>query len=230
MFEQGQVQEAACPTPPERIVQEVEPRSPGWQLQDIFATPPVKAAFRTSSSSSEDLEDAVLQEVTLKSNALRALRDAKLCGPGLMEELTDGVAKLQVDPKTSLMSKFLGLLSPSLLGFPTNSRPKKKRAAPRSLLCMDTAVRRSERPATKSSTLLASRRAQASACKQLGLIQREDEFNDEVQAQYMCMFRHPLTQGNIQGLAVLAEAATRPGFVLPEHDMLELLRETPTAV
>jgi hypothetical protein len=72
----------------------------------------------------------MLREVTLKSNALRALRDAKLCGLGLMEELTEGVAKLNVDPKTSLMSKFLGLLSPSLLGFPTNSRPKKKRVTP----------------------------------------------------------------------------------------------------
>lgn len=199
-------------------------------MQDIFATPPARAAPRTSSSSSEDIDDDLLHEVTLKSNALRALRDAKLCGQGLMEELTEGVAKLNVDPKTSLMSKFLGLLSPSLLGLPTNSRPKKKRVTPKNILCMDTAVRRSERPSTKSSTMLASRRAQASACKQLGLIQREEEFNDEIQTRYLRMFKYPLTQGNIQGLAALAEAATRPGFVLPDQDMHEMLRETPTAV
>jgi hypothetical protein len=147
-----------------------------------------------------------------------------------MEELIEGVAKLNVDPKTSLMSKFLGLLSPSLLGFPTNSRPKKKHVTPKNILCMDTAVRRSERPSTKSSTMLASRRAQASACKQLGLIQREEEFNDDIQTQYLHTFKYPLTQGNIQGLAALAEVATRPAFVLPDQDMHEMLRETPTAV
>jgi hypothetical protein len=216
--------------PPEKIVQEIEPKSPGWQLQDIFATPPARAAPRTSSSSSEGIDDDLLRELTLKSNALRALRDAKLCGPGLMEELTEGVAKLNVDPKTSLMRKFLGLLSPSLLGFPTNSRPKKKHVTPKNILCMDTAVRRSERPSTKSSTMLASRRAQASACKQLGLIQREEEFNDDIQTQYLHTFKYPLTQGNIQGLAALAEVATRPAFVLPDQDMHEMLRETPTAV
>jgi hypothetical protein len=185
---------------------------------------------RISSSSSEDIDDETLHEVTLKSNALQALRAAKLCGPGLMEELTEGVEKLQVDPKTSLVSKFLGMLSPSLLGFPTNTRPKKKRAAPKNVLCMDTAIRRSSRPATKTSTMLASRRAQASACKQLGLIQRENEFNDDIQAQYLRMFQYPLTQGNVQGLAALTEVASRPGFVLPEHDMHDLLRETPTAI
>jgi hypothetical protein len=186
----------------------------------------VVATSRTSSSSSEDLDDAALQEVTLKSNALRALRDAKLCGPGLMEELTDGVAKLQVDPKTSLMSKFLGLLSPSLLGFPTNSRPKKKRAAPRSLLCMDTAVRRSERPTTKSSTLLALRRAQASVCKQLGLIQHEEEFNDEILAQYLNLYQQPLSTPNIQGLASLAEISRQTGFTLQDKELAALLKET----
>jgi hypothetical protein len=187
-------------------------------------------ATRALSSSSEDLDDATLQEVTLKSNALHALRAAKLCGPGAMEDLTEGVEKLHVDPKTSLMSKFLGLLSSSLLGFPTNNKPKKKRPTPRNFLCMDTAVRRSERSTTKSSTMLAARRAQASACKQLGMIQREEEFNDDIQAQYLRMFKFPLTQDNIQGLAGLAEAATRPGFVLPEHDLHDLLRETPTSV
>jgi hypothetical protein len=183
-----------------------------------------------SDSSSEDLDDATLCEVTLKSNALRALRDANLVGPGLMEGITQGVGQLQVDPKTSLMSKLLGMISPSLLGFPTNSKPKKKRTTPRHLLCMDTAIRRSERPATKSSTMLASRRAQASACKQLGLIQREDEFDDAVQAQYLRLFQTPLTQDSLQGLALLADATHRPGFVLPEHDLHELLREAPTAV
>jgi hypothetical protein len=207
------------------------PRSLGWQLQDIFSTPPAQpSAPQNSDSSSEDLDDATLCEVTLKSNALRALREANLFGRGLMEEITQGVEQLHVDPKTSLMSKLLGMISPSLLGFPTNSKPKKKRMTPRHLLCMDTAVRRSERPATKSSTMLASRRAQASACKQLGLIQREEEFDDNIQAQYLRFFQRPLTQDSLQGLAVLTEAAHRPGFVLPEQDLQDLLREAPTAV
>ncbi|KAK1677179.1 hypothetical protein QYE76_038027 [Lolium multiflorum] len=207
------------------------PTSPGWQLQDIFSTPPARPALpQLSDSSSEDLDDATLCEVTPKSNALRALRDANHVGHGLMEGITKGVGQLHVDPKTSLMSKLLGMISPSLLGFPTNSKPKKKRTTPRHLLCMDTAIRRSERPATKSSTMLASRRAQASACKQLGLIQREDEFDDAVQAQYLRLFQRPLTQDSLQGLALLADAAHRPGFVLPEQDLHELLREAPTEV
>jgi hypothetical protein len=64
----------------------------------------------------------------------------------------------------------------------------------------------------------------------LGLIQREEEFSDEIQTQYLRMFKYPLNQGNIQGLAALAEAATRPGFILPEQEMHEMMRETPTAV
>ncbi|KAM0847320.1 hypothetical protein ACQ4PT_055093 [Festuca glaucescens] len=82
LFGPGALEQAECAsdssaarvlTVPEKIVLEVDsgrelpkPRSPGWQLQDIFATPTAPLASRASSSSSEGLDDAALQEVTLK--------------------------------------------------------------------------------------------------------------------------------------------------------------------
>jgi hypothetical protein len=205
----------------------MRPSSPGWQLQDIFATPPAAPA-RQLSESSDEIDDEALYELTLKSNALHALRDANLCGPGMVDEVTKGIGELQVDPKTSFMSKIIGMLSPSLLGFPINSKPRRKKAGPRSLLCMDTAIRRNERPATRSASLMTSRRAQASACKRLGLIRTEEEFNEEVFSQYLRLFQAPLSRDNLHGLAMLAETAERPGFVLSQDDLTEMLRETPT--
>jgi hypothetical protein len=147
----------------------------------------------------------------------------------MVDEVTERVGKLHVDPKTSFMSKIIGMLSPSLLGFPTNNKPRKKKVGARSMMCMDTAIRRSERPATRSSSLMTSRRAQASACKQLGLIRHENEFNDDVLNQYLRLFQEPLSHNNLHGLALLADASDRPGFVLSQDDMAEMLRETPTA-
>jgi hypothetical protein len=206
----------------------VRPSSPGWQLHDIFATPPPAPAPQLSDSSDE-VDGEALYEITLKSNALRALRNANLCGPLMVDEVTERVGKLHVDPKTSFMSKIIGMLSPSLLGFPTNNKPRKKKVGARSMMCMDTAIRRSERPATRSSSLMTSRRAQASACKQLGLIHHENEFNDDVLNQYLRLFQEPLSHNNLHGLALLADASERPGFVLSQDDMAEMLRETPTA-
>jgi hypothetical protein len=134
----------------------LEPASTGWQLQDIFATPATAPALRTTAGQPQhspsppelacDSDDDRLFEVTLKSNALRALRDAELCGtawhaeglnssaktrrqhpePPSMEDVTSRVADMHVDPKTGIMSKLMGMLSPSLLGFPTNVARKKK--------------------------------------------------------------------------------------------------------
>jgi hypothetical protein len=143
-----------------------------------------------------------------------------------MEEVTSRVADLHVDPKTGFMGKLMGMFSPSLLGFPTNSSRKKKPETKKNLL-MATSSRRSERPATKTSSMMTTRRAQIAACKQLGLIQRDDEFSEDVLAQYIALFRQPLSTANLHGLATLAEVAGRPSFVLPERDMNELLKESP---
>jgi hypothetical protein len=157
-----------------------------------------------------------LFEVTLKANTLRALREADLCGPALtdeerrgterggtelqgpalMEEVTSKVAEMHVDPKTGIMSKLMGMFSPSLLGFPTNSSRKKKTET-KKLFQMAASSHRSERPATKSSTMMTTRRTQVAACKQLGLIQREEDFTDEVLAQYLALFRQPLSSANL---------------------------------
>jgi hypothetical protein len=172
----------------------LEPASAGWQLQDIFVTPtplqdqqaPTMAVQQSPSPPelSSGIDDDHLFEVTLKSNALRALREAQLCrqtredreqnsstktksqlkGSALMEEVTSRVAEMHVDPKTGIMSKLMGMLSLSLLGFPTNTT-KKKKLQQRKATLMPSSSCRSERPATKSSTQLATRRAQASACK-----------------------------------------------------------------
>jgi hypothetical protein len=233
----------------------LEPVSAGWQLQDIFATPQqridpqpgydTQQQHSSPPELSSDLDDDQLLEVTLKSNALRALREADLCGPeraiqeqdgaeaegfelqgpALMEDVTTRVAEMHVDPKTGIMSKLMGMFSPSLLGFPTNSSRKKKTESKK----MAISSRHSERPATRTSTMMTTRRAQMAACKQLGLIQREEEFTDEVLAQYLALFRQPLSSTNLQGLAALADMSGRPSFVLPEGDMAELLSESPYA-
>jgi hypothetical protein len=233
----------------------LEPVSAGWQLQDIFATPQqridpqpgydTQQQHSSPPELSSDLDDDQLLEVTLKSNALRALREADLCGPeraiqeqdgaeaegfelqgpALMEDVTTRVAEMHVDPKTGIMSKLMGMFSPSLLGFPTNSSRKKKTESKK----MAISSRRSEHPATRTSTMMTTRRAQMAACKQLGLIQREEEFTDEVLAQYLALFRQPLSSTNLQGLAALAEMSGRPSFILPERDMAELLSESPYA-
>jgi hypothetical protein len=236
----------------------LEPASAGWQLQDIFATPtslqdqqaPTLADQQSPSPPelSSDVDDDRLFEITLKSNAIRALREAQLCvqepedseqnssaknssklkGPTTMEEVTSKVAEMHVDPKTGIMSKLMGMLSPSLLGFPTN-HTKKKKADLKKAAQIATTSRRSERPATKSSTQLANRRAQASACKQLGLIQREEDLNEETLAQYLRLYQQPLLSSNIQGLASLAELSHQPGFVLQDRELAALLKETPYA-
>ncbi|KAK1652519.1 hypothetical protein QYE76_070324 [Lolium multiflorum] len=255
-----------CGTPiKEKTVYEInefcallEPVSAGWQLQDIFATPqqhtqqqfgsPAPQQPPSSPELSSDIDDDKLFEVTLKSNALRALRQAELCGPApaeddrsgaeladngmhgpaTMEEVTSRVAEMHVDPKTGIMSKLMGMFSPSLLGFPTNSARKKKSDAKKSFQ-MPTSSRRSERAATKTSTMMTTRRAQIAACKQLGLIQCDDDFTDEVLGQYLALYRQPLSTADLHGLATLTEVADRPNFVLPERDMVELLKESPYA-
>jgi hypothetical protein len=204
----------------------LEPVSTGWQLQDIFATPQQQNGQQAGTEAqqqhpsppelSSDLDDEQLFEVTLKSNALRALREAELCGPaltdedrsgtetggtelqgpGLMDEVTSKVAEMHVDPKTGIMNKLMGMFSPSLLGFPTNSSRRKKTES-KKLFQMATSSRRSERPATKSSTMMTTRRSQMAACKQLGLIQCEEDFTDEVLAQYLALFRQPLSSANL---------------------------------
>jgi hypothetical protein len=236
----------------------LEPASTGWQLQDIFATPtlpqehqvpaPVIQHSPSPPDLSSDIDDDQLFEVTLKSNALRALREARLCGqqpedrehisssesksqlkgPALMEEVTSKVAEMHVDPKTGLMSKLMGMLSPSLLGFPTNAM-KKKKPEQKKPIQTTASSRRSDRPATKSSTQQTTRRAQANACKQLGLIQREEDLNDEILAQYLSMYQQPLSSSQVQGLATLAQISSQPAFALQDKEMAALLKETPYA-
>jgi hypothetical protein len=45
--------------------------------------------------------------------------------------------------------------------------------------------------------MMTTRRTQVAACKQLGLIQREEDFTDEVLAQYLALFRQPLSSANL---------------------------------
>jgi hypothetical protein len=74
-----------------------------------------------------------------------------------------------------------------------------------------------------------ARKAQASACKQLGLISREEDFNEDVLQQYLQLFQQPLSEQHVQGLADLAEVSSRPAFRLPEGDLCALLKEAPYA-
>jgi hypothetical protein len=73
--------------------------------------------------------------------------------------------------------------------------------------------------------MVTTRKAQASACKKLGLIQHEEEFNEEVLGQYLSLYRQSLSSTNLQGLATLAEVSSRPNFILHEKEMEALLKE-----
>jgi len=167
--------------------------------------------------------------VRLKSNALQALSEANLCGHDAVEEMTSGVAGMQVQAsKPSLLGRIMGKLSPSLLGFPGSSAASRKKQGTRKLGNPSTssAPRRSECLATKASTTMTNRKAQASACKQLGLICREEDFNDAIREQYLKLFQHQLPQESLQGLAALTEVTSRPAFVLHEGQLSEFLRES----
>jgi predicted solute-binding protein len=122
------------------------------------------------------------------------------------------VVDLQVDPKASLLTRLMGKISPSLLGLPPAGAALKKKLASKKLFPSTSSSRRSERPATKASTMTLARKAQASACKQLGLISREEDFNEDVLQQYLQLFQQPLSEQHVQGLADLAEVSSRPAF------------------
>jgi hypothetical protein len=199
----------------------------GWQLQEIFATPPLRQP--SPPASSDDIDDEQLFHVTAKSNALQALRDANILAQNQVDEVTTKVVDLQVDPKASLLTRLMGKISPSLLGLPPAGAALKKKLASKKLFPSASSSRRSERPATKASTTTLTRKAQESACKQLGLISRDEDFNDDVLQQYLQLFQQPLSTQHVQGLADLAEVSSRPAFRLPEADLCALLKEAPYA-
>jgi hypothetical protein len=60
-------------------------------MHSVQQPEPVEQQHNHSSpDSSTDIDDDMLFEVTLKSNALRALRQAELCGPALTEKECTG--------------------------------------------------------------------------------------------------------------------------------------------
>ena len=191
--------------------------SGGWQLQDMFATPPAPTSYP---SSDEDLKEEDLCEVTRRDSTLRALRAANL-----LDDVTSGVSSLEMDPKPSIMSKMMGVLTGSILGRHSTNGEKKKGTG-KNPFSLASSSRRSERPATRTASMMTARRAQASVCKQLGLIQREEDFNDEVMAQYMALYDHTLSQSNLTKLKTLAEVSNRPDFVLTDGELLAMLQES----
>lgn len=136
------------------------------------------------------------------------------------------VSSLEVDPKTTMMSKVMVLVSQSILGFPTNVSQKKIKEGAKKLLSLATPASRSERPATKTSSMRTSRRAQASACMALGLIKREDEFTEEILAAYLKRFDFNIANHEVGKLAVVTGVTGRPEFVLRDSDLQGLLRDT----
>lgn len=95
---QGLMDQRVCTPITENTVYEInefgallEPASTGWQLQDIFATSTSTQVQQVATTAvqqspsppklSSYIDDDQLFEVTLKSNALRALHEAELCGP-----------------------------------------------------------------------------------------------------------------------------------------------------
>jgi hypothetical protein len=93
------------------------------------------------------------------------------------------------------MSKFIRRINSSILGLPSNAGQKSKKGADSKVIAASS--RRSERPATKANTMQTSRQAQAAACKRLGLIQREEDLNEEVMQQYTPLFMKPLADSQV---------------------------------
>ena len=73
--------------------------------------------------------------------------------------------------------------------------------------------------------MMTARRAQASACKELGLIQKEEDFNEEVLAQYLALYDRGLSQENLTKLTALADVTGRPNFVIPDNEMVAMMQE-----
>jgi hypothetical protein len=198
--------------------------SAGWQLQDMFATP---AELPRPASSSDEQDDANLYEVTLRDNALRALRAAKLCQPATVDEVTSQVSSMEVSPKTSFMTKFFRKISPSVLGIPTTGGQRKRGGSKGEPVSVP--ARRGERPAAIANSMKINIKAQASACMRLGLIQCEAEFNEQVLQQYLALYNEPLPDNYVQELAALTEVSSRPEFVLPNSELIGMLQEVPHA-
>jgi hypothetical protein len=105
-----------------------------------------------------------------------------------VEDVTSQVSELELQPKATLMTKLIRKINSSILGLPINGWQKNRPGADCKGITMSVSSMRSDQPATKENSMKMCRRAQAATCKWLGLIQREEDFNEEVLQQCFALF------------------------------------------
>jgi hypothetical protein len=162
-------------------------------------------------------------------NARAALREAGLTGVGLLEALTTRVSELQIDDQRAFIAKIAALLSPSVLG----AAPAKVTAPPRSaklkkkLFGSVQGARKSNRLRKLHNPFSSSRRSQASICKQLGLIENEEDFTDDTMLDNIRLFKEPIPPANVAKLASMAGVSSPSQLRLPNEELQALLDELP---
>jgi hypothetical protein len=164
-----------------------------------------------------------------EQRARAALADAGLTGVGLLEALTARVSDLQIDEQRAFIAKMAALLSPSLLGAaPTKALPPPRAATfKRKLFGSVKGSRKSTRLRNLRSSFSSSWRSQAAICKQLGLIDKEEDFTDETLLDYINLFKGPIPPTSIAMLTKIAGLSSPSQLRLPDAELQALLEEFP---
>ncbi|KAE8803654.1 hypothetical protein D1007_20500 [Hordeum vulgare] len=158
--------------------------------------------------------------------ARRALADANLSGPGLVNAITQRVPSLQIDDQRAFIGKIASLLSAAILTTPPHAISARHKLK-KKLLGAVKAPRQSVRLSRMQSNFSSSRRSQAAICVQLGFIKREADFNDNTLISYLNFFREPMPMENVAKLVQIAGLSSPSQLHLPEAEVQAILDELP---
>jgi hypothetical protein len=145
----------------------------------------------------------------------------------LLEEITARVACLQIDEQRLYIAKIAALLSPSILGLapPKGTIPPGPAQFKRKLFSSAKGKRQSARLRKLQSSFSTSRRSQAAICKQIGLIDKLDDFTDDTLLEYVELFKTRLLPGKLAGMAAIAGVSSASELRLPDVELQALLDE-----
>jgi hypothetical protein len=150
-----------------------------------------------------------------------------LSSVGLLEAVTTQVAELQIDEQRIFIAKIAALLSPSVLG----AAPGKTKAShqpttlKRRLFGSVRGSRQSSRLRKSRNNYSSSHRSQAAICKQLGIIDNIEDFDDDTLLEYIQLFKKPIQPTSIAKLASMAGLSYPSQLHLPDDELQGLLEE-----
>jgi hypothetical protein len=163
-----------------------------------------------------------------EKRARSALEAAGLTGAGLLDMLTSRVGALQIDDQRAFIARIAALLSPSVLGTaPLKDPPARPTHLKKKLFGSIRGQRKSTRLHKLRNSFSSSRRSQADICKQLGLINSIDDFNDDTLMSYINLFKAPIPEANIAKLVKIAGVDSPSQLRLPAEELQALLEELP---